>query len=60
MRISGVVYVFDAFQNLVLVPARVSFQLSRGADAVQMRTAMTRNGVAWTKMNSAAQGRRPV
>lgn len=53
--ISGVVYVFDAFQNLVLVPAQVSFQLSSGAGAVQMRTAMTRNGVAWTKMNSAAQ-----
>jgi hypothetical protein len=53
--ISGVVYVFDAFQNLVLVPAQVSFQLSSGAGAVQMRTALTRNGVAWTKMNSAAQ-----
>jgi hypothetical protein len=53
--ISGVVYVFDAFQNLVLVPAQVSFQLSSGAGAVQMRTAQTRNGVAWTKMNSAAQ-----
>jgi hypothetical protein len=53
--ISGVVYVFDAFQNLVLVPAQVSFQLSSGAGAVQMRTALTRDGVAWTKMNSAAQ-----
>jgi hypothetical protein len=53
--ISGVVYVFDTFQNLVLVPAQVSFQLSSGAGAVQMRTALTRNGVAWTKMNSAAQ-----
>jgi hypothetical protein len=53
--ISGVVYVFDAFQNLVLVPAQVSFQLSSVAGAVQMRTALTRNGVAWTKMNSAAQ-----
>ena len=51
--ISGVVYVFDAFQNLVLVPTQVSFQLSGVADAVQMRTALTRNGVAWTKMNSA-------
>jgi len=51
--ISGVVYVFDAFQNLVLVPTPVSFQLSGVASAVQMRTALTRNGVAWTKMNSA-------
>jgi hypothetical protein len=52
--ISGVVYVFDIFQNLVLVPTPASFQLS-GAGAVQMRTALTRNGVAWTKMDSAAR-----
>jgi hypothetical protein len=53
--ISGVVYVFDAFENLVLVPAQVSFQLTSVTGAEQMRTALTRNGVAWTKMNSAAQ-----
>jgi hypothetical protein len=53
--ISGVVYVFDAFQNLVLAPTQVSFRLSGVAGAVQMRTAGTRNGVAWTKMNSAAK-----
>jgi hypothetical protein len=52
--ISGVVYVFDTFQNLVLAPASVSFQLGV-ADAAQGRTAVTRNGVAWTKMNSAAK-----
>ena len=53
--ISGVVYAFDAFQNLVLVPTQVSFQLTSVTGAEQMRTALTRNGVAWTKMNSAAQ-----
>jgi hypothetical protein len=53
--ISGVVYVFDAFQNLVLVPIQVSFQLTSVTGAEQMRTALTRNGAAWTKMNSAAQ-----
>jgi hypothetical protein len=53
--ISGVVYVFDKFQNLVLAPAPVSFQLSGVADASQTRTALTRNGVAWTKMNSASK-----
>ncbi len=53
--ISGVVYVFDTFQNLVLTPAQVSFQLSGIAGAVQTRTALTRIGVAWTKMNSAAK-----
>lgn len=53
--ISGVVYVFDKFQNLVLAPTPVSFQLSGVADPPQTRTALTRNGVAWTKMNSAAK-----
>jgi hypothetical protein len=53
--ISGVVYVFDTFQNLVLSPAQVSFQLSGAAGAAQTRTVLTHNGVAWTKMNSAAK-----
>jgi hypothetical protein len=53
--ISGVAYVFDAFQNLVLAPIQVSFQLSGDPGTIQMRTALTRNGVAWTKMNSAAK-----
>ncbi len=53
--ISGVVYVFDTFQNLVLAPAPVSFQLSGVAGAAQTRTAVTHNGVAWTKMNSGAK-----
>jgi hypothetical protein len=53
--ISGVVYVFDTFQNLVLVPTQVSFQLSGVAGAAQTRTVLTRNGVAWTKMSSAAK-----
>ncbi len=53
--ISGVAYVFDTFQNLVLQPTQVSFQLSGVAGAPQMRTVMTRNGVAWTKMDSASK-----
>jgi hypothetical protein len=53
--ISGVVYVFDTFQNLVLAPTTVSFQLSDVTGAGQTRTVTTRNGVAWTKMNSAAR-----
>src|SRR5208282_5703316 len=44
--ISGVAYVFDTFQNLVLQPTPVSFQLSGVAGAPQMRTVMTHNGVA--------------
>jgi hypothetical protein len=53
--INGVVYVFDTFQNLLLAPAQVSFQLLGVAGAGQMRTVLTRNGVAWTKMDSAAR-----
>jgi hypothetical protein len=53
--ISGVVYVFDRFQNLALAPTQVSFQLSGGVGAMQTRTALTHNGVAWTKMDSAAK-----
>lgn len=51
--ISGVVYVFDDFRNLVLAPLPVSFELSAVGTAVQSRTAPTENGVAWVKMNSA-------
>jgi hypothetical protein len=53
--ISGVVYVFDTFQNLILQPTQASFQLSGVAGAPQARTMLTRNGVAWTKMNSASK-----
>jgi hypothetical protein len=53
--ISGVAYVFDTFQNLVLQPSPVSFQLAGVAGAPQTRTVLTENGVAWTKMNSASK-----
>jgi hypothetical protein len=53
--ISGVAYVFDTFQNLVLQPTPVSFQLSGVAGAPQSRTVPTRNGVAWTKLDSASK-----
>ena len=53
--ISGVAYVFDRFQNLILQPTRVSFQLSGVAGVPQMRTVLTRYGVAWRKMDSASK-----
>jgi hypothetical protein len=53
--ISGVVYVFDTFRNLVVAPTQVSFQLSGVAGAGQMRTMNTRDGVAWTKLDSATK-----
>jgi len=53
--ISGVVYVFDIYQNLVLEPTSVLFQLSANGGTAQNRTVITRNGVAWIKMNSASK-----
>jgi len=52
--ISGAVYLFDAYQNLITVPTPVAFQLA-GAGATQTRTAVARNGSAWTQMDSAAK-----
>jgi hypothetical protein len=53
--ISGSVYVFDAFRNLITAPIAVSFQLSGLSGTVQARTVNTRNGVAWTAIDSAAK-----
>jgi hypothetical protein len=53
--LSGVAYVFDVFRNLVLQPQQVSFELSDSTGHVQSRTATSRYGVAWVKMNSAAK-----
>ncbi|HSY63998.1 MAG TPA: hypothetical protein VK829_05335 [Terriglobales bacterium] len=53
--ISGVVYVFDTFHNLVLQPTPVSFQLSGVAGAPQTRTVVSKNGLAWTKLDSASK-----
>ena len=53
--ISGTVYVFDAYHNLITTPMPVSFELSNSSGTVQARTVTTRNGVAWTEMDSAAK-----
>lgn len=53
--LSGVVYVFDVFRNLVFQPQQVSFELSDASGRAQSRSATTRDGVAWVKMNSAAK-----
>lgn len=53
--ISGVVYVFDTFQNLILEPTPVSFQLASVSGGMQTRSTVTRNGVAWTRMDSASK-----
>jgi hypothetical protein len=50
--ISGVVFVFDQFQNLVLDPTPVNFNLSVGG-AGSTKSVTSRDGVAWINSASA-------
>jgi hypothetical protein len=51
--ISGTVYVYDVYHNLIVSPMPVAFDLSVASGPSQTRTVTTRNGVGWTRMNSA-------
>jgi len=51
--ISGAAYVFDAYHNLITTPMPATFVLSVGSTPAQTQTLPTRNGLAWTEMNSA-------
>jgi hypothetical protein len=53
--ITGAVYVFDSYRNLVTSPTTVSFQLSVLNAPTQTRTTLTTQGAAWTEMNSATK-----
>jgi hypothetical protein len=53
--ITGAVYVFDAYHNLIVAPTQVSFELSSPSGSVQKRIVATRGGAAWTVMDSTAQ-----
>jgi hypothetical protein len=53
--ITGAVYVFDAYKNLIPAPMPVSFDLSSPSGATQSRTVNTRDGAAWTAMDSTAK-----
>lgn len=53
--ISGTVYVFDPYHNLILKPTPVTLQLSNASGVVQSRTVSTRNGLAWSEMDSLAK-----
>jgi len=53
--ITGAVYVFDAYRNLIVVPMPVSFELSPPSGTAQKRTVETHDGAAWTGMDSTAQ-----
>jgi hypothetical protein len=50
--ISGAVYVFDSFHNLITTPMPVTLQLAGPSVA---RTVTTRYGLAWATMDSAAK-----
>jgi hypothetical protein len=53
--ITGAVYVFDAYKNLITVPASVSFELSNPSGATQSHVVQTHNGAAFTAMDSTQQ-----
>jgi len=53
--ISGAVYIFDAYHNLITKPMPVSFQLSVPDAAVESRTVQSHDGAAWTQMNSSSR-----
>jgi hypothetical protein len=53
--ITGAAYVFDAYRNLITAPTAVSFELSGPSGTVQRRTATTKEGAAWTQMDSTPQ-----
>jgi hypothetical protein len=53
--ISGTVYVFDAYHNLITAPTPVSFELANPSSTVQQRTVATRYGSASTVLDSTAR-----
>jgi hypothetical protein len=52
--ITGAVYVFDAYHNLIYTPALVSFELSSPGGSMQTKVLLTHDGAAWTGMDSTA------
>jgi hypothetical protein len=50
--ISGVAFVYDAFNNTVLAPTAVKFNLAVEGAAPVTRTVKSQNGIAWTRMDS--------
>ena len=53
--ITGAIYVFDAYKNLITAPMPVSFELTSPSGATQTHTAETRYGSAFTTMDSTPQ-----
>ncbi len=53
--ISGAVYIFDPYGNLITSPTPVFFELSGTAGPAQSRTVEARDGAAWTQMDSSGK-----
>ncbi len=53
--ISGAVYVFDAYLNLITTPLPASLELSNASGTLRSVNVTTRDGLAWTEMDSAAK-----
>jgi hypothetical protein len=53
--ITGAVYVFDAYHNLITSSTQVSFELTTPSGIAQKRLVATHDGAAWTAMDSTAQ-----
>ena len=53
--ISGVIFPFDRFHNLVLDPVAVTFKLSDAGSEVMSNTVPSRNGVSWFRANAGSR-----
>lgn len=53
--ITGTVFVFDAYHNLIASPTPVSFELSYPGSPAHRQSVETRNGAAWTEMDSSTR-----
>ena len=53
--ITGAVYLFDAYKNLVTAPTPVAFDLTTPGAAQQSRTMTSQDGRAWVTMDSSTK-----
>jgi hypothetical protein len=51
--ITGAVYLFDAYKNLVTTPTAVNFNISTPNAAPENRSAQAKNGAAWIALDSS-------
>jgi hypothetical protein len=53
--ITGAVYMFDSYKNLVTAPMAVSFSLTTPSGSSESRAAQSKDGAAWIAMDSSAK-----